>query len=91
VTVRSVDEAEGPRETQLGRGVGGVVSCEGTVYDISIEGTFDDPERVVMFVIHEKDGQIRTDCKTEALKYEASRESSFNLSGDGYSPERTYR
>jgi hypothetical protein len=70
VTVRSVDEAEGPRETQLGRGIGGVVSCKGTVYDISIKGTFDDSERVVMLVIHEKDGQIRTDCKTEALKYE---------------------
>lgn len=40
---------------------------EGTVYDISPESTFDDTERVVMLVVHEKDGQIRTDCKPEAL------------------------
>jgi hypothetical protein len=44
------------------------VGGEGTVYDISPESAFDDPERVVMLVVHEKDGQIRTDCKPEALK-----------------------
>ena len=42
---------------------------EGAVYDISPESAFDDPERVVMFVVHEKDGQIRTDRKPEALKH----------------------
>ena len=41
---------------------------EGTVYDISPERAFDDPERVVMLVVHEKDGQIRTDCKPKTLK-----------------------
>ena len=41
---------------------------EGTVYEIGPETTFDDPERVVVLVVHEKDGQIRTDCKPEALK-----------------------
>lgn len=41
---------------------------KGTVYDISLESAFDDPERVVMLVVHEKDGQIRTDRKPEALK-----------------------
>ena len=40
---------------------------EDAVHDISFEAAVDDPERVVMLVIHEKDGQIRTDCKTEAL------------------------
>jgi hypothetical protein len=44
------------------------VGGEGTVYHISPESAFDDPERVVMLVVHEKDGQIRTDCKPEALK-----------------------
>jgi len=44
------------------------VGREGTVYDISPDGTFDDSERVVMLVVHEKNGQIRTDCKTKALK-----------------------
>ena len=41
---------------------------EGAVYDISPESAFDDPERVVILVIHEKDGQIRTDRKPEALE-----------------------
>lgn len=40
---------------------------ENPVHNISLEATFDNPERVVMLVVHEKDGQIRTDCKTEAL------------------------
>lgn len=59
---------------------------EDPVYDISLETTFDDAERVVMLVVHEKDGQIRTDCETEALKKaeeEASRGSTFSLPGDG--------
>ena len=43
------------------------------MHEISPESTFDDPERVVMFVVHEKDGQIRTDCKPEALKYKKKR------------------
>jgi hypothetical protein len=68
VAVCGVDEAKGPVETQLGRGIRGVVGGEGTVYDISPKSAFDDPERVVMLVVHEKDGQIRTDCKPEALK-----------------------
>jgi len=49
------------------------VGGEGTVYDISPEGAFDDPERVVMLVVHEKDGQIRTDCKPEALKQKSKK------------------
>ena len=44
------------------------MSGECAVYDISPGSAFDDPERVVMLVVHEKDGQIRTDRKTEALK-----------------------
>jgi hypothetical protein len=70
VTVRSVDEAEGARETQLGRGIRGVVGGEDPVHDIRLETTLDDPERVVMLVVHEENGQIRTDCETEALKAE---------------------
>jgi hypothetical protein len=68
VAVRGVDEAKGASETQLGGGIRGVVGGEGTVYDISPESAFDDPERVVMLVVHEKDGQIRTDRKPESLK-----------------------
>lgn len=41
---------------------------EGTVYDISLESAFDDPERVVILVVDEKNGQIRTDCKPETQK-----------------------
>jgi hypothetical protein len=71
------------------------VGGEGTVYHISPESAFDDPERVVMLVVHEKDGQIRTDCKPEALKAKeeekaTSRGSYISLSENGYPPERTY-
>jgi hypothetical protein len=43
------------------------VGGEDAVHDISLEAALDDPERVVVLVVHEKDGQIRTNCKTEAL------------------------
>lgn len=45
---------------------------EDAVHDISLEATLDEPERVVMLVVHEKDGQIRADCKTEALSKRGS-------------------
>lgn len=45
---------------------------EDAVHDISLEATLDDPERVVVLVVHEKDGQIRADCKTEALSKRGS-------------------
>jgi hypothetical protein len=48
------------------------VGGEDPVYDINLEATIDDPERVVMLVVHEKDGQIRTNCKTEALSRKGS-------------------
>jgi hypothetical protein len=58
------------------------VGGENPVYDISLEATFDNPERVVMLVVHEKDGQIRTDCKTKALSRRGS------LTGKDIKPTR---
>ena len=48
------------------------MSGEDAVHDISFKAAVDDPQRVVMLVIHEKDGQIRADCKTEALSRRGS-------------------
>ncbi len=55
MTIRGVDEPEGPCETKLGRGIRGIRGGEDPVHDICREATLDDAERVVMFVVHEKD------------------------------------
>ena len=67
MTVRRIDEPEGPPETNLGRGVRGVRGGEDPVYDVRHETALDDAKRGVMFVVHEKDRQVGTDRKTEAL------------------------
>lgn len=56
VTIRGIDEPEGPRETKLGRGIRGVRGGENPVYEICFEATFDDAKRVVVIVVHEQDG-----------------------------------
>jgi hypothetical protein len=56
VTVRGIDESEGPGELKLGRGIRGVMGDKGPVYDISLEAAFDDAQRAVVFVVHKKNG-----------------------------------
>jgi hypothetical protein len=68
------------------------VGGEDAVHDISLEATVDDPERVVMLVIHEKDGQIRADCKTEALSRRGGlHEEAHLVYRREYPPGRKYR
>ena len=67
VAIRGIDEPEGPRETKLRRGIRGVRGGENPVYDIGFEATLDDAERIVVFMVHEQDGQVGTNRKTEAL------------------------
>jgi len=67
VVVCDIYKSEGPRETELGRGIRGIGGGEGPVHEIGLEGALEAADRVVMFVIYEEDGQIRTDCEAKTL------------------------
>lgn len=67
VAVRGIDKSKGPCETRLGRRIRRVVGGEHPVYDVGPKTTLDDAERVVVLVVHKKDGYVRTDRKTKAL------------------------
>ena len=56
MTVRGIDKPEGPVETKVGREIRRVVGGERPMYDIGLECTFDDAERVIVLVVYEKDG-----------------------------------
>ncbi len=68
MAVRGINECESPRKTRLGRGVRGIVGGERPVYYVFRSNvTRDGAERGVVLVVHEEDGHIRTDGKTETL------------------------
>ena len=56
VAVRGVEESESPCETRLGRGIRRVEGGERPVYDFGTKTKLDDAERVVVLVVHKKDG-----------------------------------
>lgn len=67
MAIRRIDKSKSPCETGLGRGIRYVERGERPVYDVGPQTTLDDAERVVLLVVHEKDGDIRADRKAKTL------------------------
>jgi hypothetical protein len=67
VAIRGIDESKSPCETGLGRGIRRVEGGERPVYNVRPKTTLNNAERIVVLVVHKKDGYVRTDGKTKTL------------------------